>query len=123
MNDLNNMFQDSYVQEAFSLEGINTLLGIAFWEMYMFYILIIKTVVLIAMVRRGYSMDKADLQKKLASSPQVAQEAPQNQQETAVTKVLPQGEEYKTEVNSSPLKPNPCNYVILFGLLVINMFE
>ena len=87
------------MQEAFSLEGINTLLGIAFWEMYMFYILIVKTVVLIAMVRRGYSMDIVDLQKRMASSPQVAQEAAQKQQETAVTKVLPQAEENKTEVN------------------------
>ena len=60
IQDFQSLITDSYAAKAFSAEGAAALLSVGVWNLYMFYVLSLKTVLLIALLIKGYAWDLAD---------------------------------------------------------------
>ena len=53
------MFSDSKVEEVFSSEGISALLSVEFYRMYMFYLLIFKTLGFLYCLKLASNLEQA----------------------------------------------------------------
>jgi hypothetical protein len=57
VNDLDNLFANSNFGKAFSAAGLSAFLSFPFYKSYIFYIFVVKTLLVIAFIYYGYKKD------------------------------------------------------------------
>ena len=57
IEDINNIFENSKINEVFSTKGLSALANIEFYRMYIFYTLAFKTLAFFILLRTAINMD------------------------------------------------------------------
>lgn len=64
VKDVENIFQNSKAKDVFDDKAIEAIKDLKFWKTYIFYIYIVKVLILIYCIVKGFKLDKQEVKKQ-----------------------------------------------------------